>query len=82
MTTEPEQKPNQTNIEEQTKARNEALQENAKIAYEEVPTQEEMLNGGKPVPAKPPAQKADEQLTRDLNDSLYDAAQRGNIGGG
>jgi hypothetical protein len=51
-----------------------------------VPTQEELLNGGKP--AKKPSEKSTKKLTTDprvtqaLNRTLDEAAQEGNIGGG
>ncbi len=76
--------------------RKEELQKNAEIAYTQVPTQEEMLNGGKPV--EKPADKEenlkkteksqetghkhhDQALAQDIDEALYEAAQQGNIGG-
>lgn len=62
--------------------RGEILEKNAEIAYTAVPTQEEMLAGGQPIPKFKPKRKADPELTREINDTLYEAAQQGNIGGG
>jgi hypothetical protein len=54
----------------------------AQIAYQNMPTQEEMLTGGQPVPPSKPQKNADPKLTEEIDDSLYEAAQQGNIGGG
>ena len=64
--------------------RKKELLKNAEIAYKEVPTQEEMLNGGKPLPAEfeKRGRHSDPVLTHEINDVLYEAAQNGNIGGG
>lgn len=62
--------------------RTQELQEYAQIAYEEVPTQEEMLSGGQPIEDNRPHKNADPKLTREIDDTLYEAAQQGNIGGG
>jgi hypothetical protein len=62
------------------------LQEYAKIAYVAVPSQLEMLNGGKPLPEFEPRQNGNTKATPEMDDALdevlYEAAQHGNIGGG
>jgi hypothetical protein len=59
------------------------LQEFAEhTAYEEVPTQEEMLSGGLPIRDSRPRKGADPELTEEIDEVLYEAAQQGNIGGG
>lgn len=53
-------------------------------AYREVPSQQEMLNGGEE-PKESPARKKkspDPTVTQEIDEVLYEAAQQGNIGGG
>ncbi len=70
--------------ERKARQRSQELEQNAqKYAYSNVPTQEEMLNGGKPVKKKVEKLRSpDPELTKKIDDESYTAAQEGNIGGG
>lgn len=75
-------KPPRKNQENQAAKRSEELQQNAQIAYESVPTQEEMLSGFSPPPKdNKPRPGADTSVTDEMDEALYEAAQQGNIGG-
>lgn len=59
------------------------LQEFAQIAYEQVPTQQEMLGCELAEACESvPSPKADPKMTKVIDEYLYEAAQEGNIGGG
>ncbi len=70
-------------IEKEALKRQKELEKTAQdLAYSEVPTQEEMLHGGEPVCDKKPHPGANPEVTGELDEFLYEAAQEGNIGGG
>lgn len=66
---------------EQNRHRVDEMERFARIAYAEVPTQEEMLNGGLPLAQAKPGRKADLEITQEFEEMLSEAAQQGNIGG-
>ncbi len=77
-----EQKQQPTMQDKDTRQRSQELEKNAQIAYREVPTQEEMLNGGQSPQEFQPKKAADPKLTQEIDNALDEAAQQGNIGGG
>jgi hypothetical protein len=50
-------------------------------AYQSVPSQEEMLNSGQPIPNFEPRTQPNPVITEEMDILLYEAAQQGNIGG-